>query len=239
MRPSKSLVPNTITILAVFFGYLSILETINENYLASAVFIMVAGILDMLDGRVARMMNASSPFGVQFDSLADVVNYGVAPSLLFYYAYFYAWGTWGIALSFLPMACVAVRLARYTAHAKHDAPTASFQGLPSTIAAMVMASFVLFAHVPLPYQEASFGLWALLLVVMLSLLMVSDVRYDKSLLLPRKRKPSRWWVAWGALALAVMLLPQVTFFLWSMSYVLWGVVKSAFGTLRYEMTKGR
>lgn len=239
MRPSKSLVPNTITIVAVFLGYLSILETFSESYLASAAFIMVAGVLDMLDGRVARMMNASSPFGVQFDSLADVVNYGVAPSLLFYYAYFYAWGTWGIVFSFLPMACVAVRLARYTAHAKHDAPTTNFRGLPSTIAAMVMASFVLFVQMLTSYQEASFALWALALVVALSFLMVSDVRYDKGLLLPRQRKPSRLWVLWGALLVAVMLVPQAMLFLLGMGYVLLGVLRSAFGTLRYEMTKGR
>src|SRR5688500_13129210 len=99
----KVLIPNAITGSAIFAGYMSMMSTFQGEYTLAAWLILAACVLDMLDGRVARLMKASSEFGVQFDSLADVVNYGVAPSLLFHRLFFQNADFIGMAISFLPV----------------------------------------------------------------------------------------------------------------------------------------
>ncbi len=238
MRPTKGLLPNSITVVAIFLGYVSILQTFQGAYVIASLCIIVAGVLDMLDGRVARMINASSEFGVQFDSLADVINYGVAPSVLLYNAYLYEWGMLGIIISFLPTACAAIRLARYNVGADPHTPTKCFNGLPTTMAAMVMASFVIFAHHVYPNSSASFA--AFTLMSMLSFLMVSDVPYDKQGMFSwRNLQKTRNLFTASLVGASLIFFPQVAFFAWGLGYVLHGLVKSTLGTVRYKMAKGQ
>jgi CDP-diacylglycerol---serine O-phosphatidyltransferase len=228
IRLSKTVIPNAITGTAIFAGYVSILEAFQGHFVVAAGFILLACVLDMLDGRVARMMRCTSDFGVQFDSLADMVNYGLAPALLFYFLYFDHWGIVGIALSFLPVCCAAVRLARFNEDADPAVPITHFVGLPTTIAALVLAGFVIYANGFL----ADASLQAALLVVMVALLMVSTVPYEKSNILSlRYIRKTRRIITGTIIAVSLVLLPSVAFFAWGLLYILYGMTRSAINTI--------
>jgi CDP-diacylglycerol--serine O-phosphatidyltransferase len=229
---SKSVVPNAITIGAVFAGYVSIIETFQGLYTNAAIFILIACLLDMLDGRVARMMKVSSDFGVQIDSLADVINYGVAPALLFYFLYFQTWGVLGIGLGFLTVACAAIRLARYNVEADPDIPATYFVGLPTTIAAFVLASWVIFASTV--HNDYGTPQMATILVVLLSFLMVSEVHYDKSNIFSlRYIRKTRRIITLICIVVSAIVYPQLAFFLWGWLYILYGLLRSAIITIWY------
>lgn len=232
IRVSKAIFPNAITIGAVFAGYMSIIASFRADFVLAAACILLASLLDMLDGRVARMMNVSTEFGVQIDSLADVINYGVAPSLLFYLLYFEDLGLLGIALGFLPVACAAIRLARYNVTADPDIPSPYFVGLPSTMAAFVLAGWVVFAGDT--YRDYGTPGMAALLVVILSLLMVSEVHYDKSNIFSlRYIRKTRRLLTLLVIVASVVLWPALAFFLWGWLYILFGLMRSAIITIWY------
>lgn len=230
IRLMRVIIPNAITIAAILAGYIAILESFYGEYLLAAGFIITAAVLDMFDGRIARAMNATSDFGVEFDSLADLVNYGVAPALLFYFLYFEQWGVVGMILSFLPVCCAAIRLARFNVTSDPDIPTRYFIGLPTTIAALVLAGFVIFTH-SLPYDidsshEAAF------MVVTTALLMVSNIQYEKSNILSLRyiRKTRRIITAIIILG-SLAFIPEVAFFAWGLLYIMYGVARSGVRTL--------
>lgn len=225
VRFNRRMIPSTITLAAVFAGYLSILASVSGHYKESAALILVAALLDMIDGGVARMINATSDFGVQIDSLADVVNYGLAPALLFYALYFEQLGALGVAVSFLPVACAAIRLARYNVSADPDIPSAYFEGLPTTMAAFVMAGWVIFAGT---YQEFGTPLQAVLVTVILSLLMVSTVHYDKANIFSvRYIRKTRRLLTMIAIAVSIGISPPLALFLWGWLYITYGLTRSA------------
>ncbi len=227
----RSALPSAITVFAILAGYVSILESFHGNYLAAAGLILLAAVLDMLDGRVARAMNTTSDFGVEFDSLADVVNYGVAPAVLFYQLYFHTWGIIGTILSFLPICCAAIRLARFNIAADPDIPTKYFIGLPTTIAAVVMAGYVIFIHT-MPHSNAAAH--AAIVTIFTAFLMVSEVQYEKSNILSLRyiRKTRR--IITGTLILVSMaLFPGIAFFAWGLLYIMYGAARSAIYTIWY------
>lgn len=229
VRVPKSVVPNLITAGAVLAGYISIIESFQGNFLVASACIIIACILDMLDGRVARLMNASSEFGVQFDSLADAINYGVAPALLFYQLYFNSWGIWGILLSFLIVASAAVRLARFNVTADSDIPTTFFTGLPSTMSAFVMASFVLFAHAVYPNYGSPYT--AMVVIAVLAFLMVSEVQYEKRNIFSfRYIRKTRRLLTGTFILVSIIAFPSIAFFAWGMSYILYGLARSTIAT---------
>lgn len=231
---TRLFIPNAVTALAILCGYIAIIETFQGNYVQAAYFIIAACILDMFDGRLARLMRSSSAFGVQFDSLADMVNYGVAPALLFYFAYFREWGVAGIILSFLPVCSAAVRLARYNVAADPDVPTTFFTGLPTTIAALVLAGFVIFAQaIALDMPSAS----AAALTGLMAFLMVSTVQYEKKNVLSLRyiRKTRRILTAL-IIGISLLAFPRIAFFAWGLLYILYGLVRSIFATLVHWRT---
>lgn len=230
IRLIRVIVPNSITVAAILAGYVSILEAFYGDYVTAAVFIIVASVLDMFDGRVARAMNATSEFGVEFDSLADLVNYGVAPALLFYFLYFEQWAFLGIILSFLPVCCAAIRLARFNVTADPDIPTRYFIGLPTTIAALVLAGFVIFTN-SLPYATDS-SHEAAFMIVTTALLMVSNVQFEKSNILSlRYIRKTRRIITGIIIVISMILFPQTAFFAWGLLYIIYGVSRSAVRTL--------
>jgi len=166
------LIPSLFTVANIFCGFYSIVESSRGHMERSALLILVAIVADVLDGRIARLTNASSEFGEVFDSLADVISFGVAPSLLVF-----NWGLWevprpGTAVAFLFLVAAAIRLARFSAK-----PTTSmdFQGLPSPAGAGSIALFVLVS--PSPVQHPAFIPVVACFVIALSLLMVSNLPY--------------------------------------------------------------
>src|SRR5262247_1210636 len=140
LRRGVSLLPSLFTMGNMFCGYVCIVYAMRGDYESAAPFIGFAVVLDMLDGRVARMTGSASAFGVEFDSLADVISFGLAPALLVY-----AWGLEplgriGLAAGFLFVAAAAIRLARFNIQSGTGFDKRYFVGMPSPAAAGVLAS---------------------------------------------------------------------------------------------------
>lgn len=170
------ILPNLITTASLFSGFLGILWAISGQFENCAVAILVSCVLDGLDGQVARMTNTSSDFGVQFDSLCDLVAFGVSPAIMVYQWELAQFGHLGLMASFLLVACGALRLARFNILAK-PSNKKFFLGLPIPAQACTVATFYLFAqYLPVQWQ-AYMPKVCLGMVYVLSFLMVSRVRY--------------------------------------------------------------
>ncbi len=181
MEPKKKprrgiyLLPNLFTTAALFAGFYAIVAAMNSRFEAAAIAVFVAMVLDGLDGRVARMTNTQSDFGAEYDSLADMVSFGVAPSLIMYQWALIGMGKLGWVAAFIYAAGAALRLARFnTQLAVVD--KRFFHGLPSPSAAAIVTGFV---WVMSDYQVAGASVqWlAWVITVAAGLLMVSTVRY--------------------------------------------------------------
>jgi len=176
------LLPNALTTGALFAGFYSIISGINGHYTASAIAVVVAGLLDGLDGRVARLTNTQSEFGVQYDSLSDLISFGLAPALLAF-----NWslsslrelgpmaGKLGWLAAFLFVACAALRLARFNTQVGVE-DKSYFQGLASPAAAgMLVATVWFFNDHGVAGETVRWLIWVE--TVLLGLLMFSRVRY--------------------------------------------------------------
>lgn len=167
----KSSIPNIFTLSNLSFGLLSILMTFHENYKWSCLFILIAALIDRYDGRVARYLNVSSELGKELDSLADLVSFGVAPSILVYSLYnFMSFGTMGYFLVLIFPICGAYRLARYNAMDFDGI----FKGIPITIAGSLIALFSL-----LNLNNPSNALFPIVFILILSYLMISKFKIKK------------------------------------------------------------
>ena len=161
-KAAMHLIPNLFTTGNLFCGVFAILSVFNANYMAAAIAILVAMIFDVLDGKSARLTNSTSHFGLEYDSLSDVVSFGVAPGLLLYSWALSGQGTFGIAVMFAYVAMGAVRLARFNATAMVS-DGRYFTGLAIPAAAGVVASMVIFALSTLETGHPAFALSAAVL----------------------------------------------------------------------------
>ncbi|MBL4936781.1 CDP-diacylglycerol--serine O-phosphatidyltransferase [Clostridium sp. YIM B02515] len=167
----KNAVPNIFTFANLACGVLSLLMTFNSNYRWACLFIIIAGLIDRYDGRVARFLQVSSDIGKELDSLADLVSFGVAPSILMFNLYDYTHlGLIGYMLVLVFPIAGAYRLARYNSMPFNNV----FTGIPITIAGTFLA---LFALLTLNYKTNLSV--SIVLVVMLSYLMISKLRFKK------------------------------------------------------------
>lgn len=169
------LLPNLFTTGAMFSGFYAIIAALNGRYETAAAAIFIAMILDGLDGRVARLTNTQSEFGVQYDSLSDMVSFGVAPALVMYLWAFSGLGGLGFFAAFVHMAGAALRLARFNTQVS-TADKRYFQGLASPAAAAILAGFM-WVCVEHGYDVSVFRYAAIVLTVATGLLMVSNFRY--------------------------------------------------------------
>lgn len=174
MHKGVFLLPNMVTLMGMFCGFYSILALVREEYMAAAIAIIVAAVFDALDGKVARLLNATSRFGMELDSLSDLVCFGVAPAVLFYMWALEPYGKIGWMAAFIFVACGALRLARFNVHA--DGASSYFSGLPIPAAAGFIAAFFIFYN-HLLGGEPPFGGFIVLLGYLLAFLMVSNIRY--------------------------------------------------------------
>ena len=189
IQRSLSIVPNLFTIGNIFCGYYSVISTLRGNWDYAAVLIAIGYILDGLDGRIARLTRTTSDFGLQLDSLADVITFGIAPAVLAF-----SWGfgpsegiegsaarhvhQLGSLASFAFVVCGALRLARFNLQAKKPSETSSkryFVGLPIPAAAGMIVAVVHFFKTP-TLMVGSALLWSFLILFM-AFLMISTVRY--------------------------------------------------------------
>ena len=174
MRRGAYLLPSMFTMGNMFCGYCCIVYAIRGEFATAAPFIGFAMVLDMLDGRVARMAGATSDFGLEFDSLADVISFGMAPAILAFMWGLQPLGRIGWAASFLFVAAAAVRLARFNIQSGSQ-DKRYFVGMPSPAAAAVPAATV-FAY-PAGFQAPVHAIAVLAMVVLPAMLMVSTIRF--------------------------------------------------------------
>lgn len=180
------LLPNLFTTAALFAGFYAIVQAMNGNFEYSSIAIFIAMVLDGLDGRVARMTNTQSEFGAEYDSLSDMVSFGVAPALIVYEWALKDMGNWGWIAAFVYCACAALRLARFNSSSE-IIDKRFFQGLPSPAAAALIAGMV---WITLNFQvhtdDIKWLVWAVTLFA--GLTMVSNIPYysGKEINLSRK-----------------------------------------------------
>ena len=175
-RRGIALLPNLITTGAMFSGFYAIVAAMNGRFVAAGVAVYVAMFLDAADGRVARMTSSESSFGAQYDSLSDMVAFGVAPALVAFSWALSGLGKAGWVVTFIYMACAALRLARFNAAASDD--HSSFTGLPSPAAAALVASSVwLWSEAAGASPGLASGAGAAAVALAAGLLMVSNYKY--------------------------------------------------------------
>lgn len=227
------LLPNFLTTCAMFAGYYAILSSINGRWTDACAAVFVAAFFDGIDGRVARLTNTQSAFGVQYDSLSDLVSFGLAPSLIIYnYSLVHLkaispfLGKVGWAVAFLYAACAALRLARFNVQvAVQD--KRFFQGLASPAAAGMIVSFV-WAVERLGGDGAGVSWIAPLLCAGVALAMVSNLRYYSFKSWPEK-VPFVWAIAIVLVLAAIAIHPPVALMLICFAYVLSGPVVTIIG----------
>ena len=216
------LLPNMITAMGVFAGVLSMLSAVQGNFEKAAWLILLALIFDGLDGRVARMTKTTSRFGVEFDSLADIISFGVAPALLVFLYTGQDFGRLGIVVSAVYVILGAIRLARFNVMTAKIEPSV-FIGVPIPTAAVFISVLVLLFEKYTTLQP--YGFFLLIAAILISLLMVSNIRYP-SFKKINMNTPHfmRLFVTVVFAALMVFLYPIEGFALLFMLYILYGPV---------------
>jgi CDP-diacylglycerol--serine O-phosphatidyltransferase len=192
MRPRRPnvrrvvvVVPSMFTLANLFFGVWSIVLSARGEFYRAGWYVLIAGVLDMLDGRVARISKAGSRFGAELDSLVDLVSFGVAPAFLTYRLVFAEQGGFAWLFCYAFVMCMALRLARFNVGIVGHEPSDAFQGLPSPAAGMTLATYFPFTRTDYYQAQLTNLPWSQIMVFLtlaLSLTMVSSVRYAK---LPR------------------------------------------------------
>jgi CDP-diacylglycerol---serine O-phosphatidyltransferase len=233
------ILPNLLTAGNLFFGFFSIIKCEQGNFAWAATAILIAMVFDVLDGRVARLTGGTSEFGVQFDSLSDLVSFGVAPAIILYHYGLDAMPRLGPSLCFLYVACAALRLARFNVQSSIGKTDGHFTGLPSPMAAMLVASFVLVQEdlTSVPEVFISLGLmnliqhswfkWTFLILAApaLGLAMVSNIVYRSHKALKFQAiKPFRLLVLLVLIITFAAYAPGVFLFSFALIYALSGLV---------------
>lgn len=210
--------PNILTAGNFVFGYLAITFSIQQNYRFAAYSLLLAALFDLLDGRVARMTRTTSQFGMEFDSLCDLVSFGIAPSIMFYMASLKDFGRLGLAVTVAYALCGALRLARYNTFYP-VLPKSHFQGLPIPIASATLATFVFFSSEFAMVESKNY--LSLVLVSVLAILMVSTLRFPsfKDLELKNRRPMSVLFPLLGVL-LALIVWFEVSAFAFLAIYII-------------------
>ncbi|HXY53742.1 MAG TPA: CDP-diacylglycerol--serine O-phosphatidyltransferase [Nitrospirota bacterium] len=236
MRKGIYVLPNLITLSSMFAGFYSVVASLNSDYERAAWAIMIASVFDVLDGWVARITHTATRFGIEMDSLADVISFGVAPGVLVYTWTLSSFGKIGWLGSFFLVACAALRLARFNVQ-MGSTEKKHFTGLPTPASALVIATTVLayeeiihiLEHLKLVQLADVVGkdYWILALTFILAGLMVSNITYHslKEANL-KERRPFGILVVIAAFLAVVAYHPELVLFLVSISYVAVGILEA-------------
>lgn len=224
MFPKRILAPGFLTVMNLFLGFYAIILTAGGSFGPAAWLVIIAAIFDAFDGKVARATKASSKFGVEFDSLADVVSFGLAPSFLIYQVQLHTMGPAGLIISFFPLLFGSIRLARFNVELS-GMEKVNFRGLPIPAAAGTVAAFIIF----------NYNIWGELwmpslimpLAIIVSVLMVSTLEFDA---LPKfnfksgKKNSLQLTILLVCLTLATFF-PQKTIFPMATLYIIYSSVR--------------
>lgn len=237
-RNKKVIFPNVFTALNFLCGFLAIIYIANAApkaeaslievsdiaiFTKAAWFIVIASVFDALDGKIARMTKSYSEFGIEFDSLADIVSFGAAPAVLIYKVYFHSLGDIGKLISFLPLLFGGIRLARFNIQIS-SFEKSDFVGMPIPASAVSLASFVVFSFEFNNYA-ALHSKFFIPLVVLMSFLMVSTIGYDT---MPRFSFRRGKWNVFKLLyfliaIIMIAIFKEIVLFPFVMSYILYGI----------------
>ncbi len=219
------ILPNLFTAASIFSGVFSIISATKGEFNQAAWLIMLALIFDGLDGRVARLTNTCSKFGVEFDSLADMVAFGVAPALLMYLFIGNEFGRFGVVASAIFVIFGAIRLARFNVMTAQTEPSV-FIGVPIPTAAVFISLLVLLFE---KYTiKGEFGVVLLILSLLVSLLMVSNIRYPSFKKVDYSPKHvMKLFVSILVVALIIFVFPIEGFALLFTVYILYGLFRAA------------
>lgn len=250
MSPAKSirrrgiyLLPNLLTSAALFAGFYSIISGINGRFEPAAIAIIVAGLLDGLDGRVARLMNTQSDFGEQYDSLADLISFGLAPALLAF-----NWslaslseisimiGKLGWLAAFLYVACAALRLARFNTQVG-IADKRYFQGLASPAAAGTLV-FTIWFFIDNNVAGETVSWLIFFETIVLGILMFSRIRYFSFKAGPSGDKVPAVWIFVAVLVIVLLALdPPIMGMLFGSAYVISGLLITVIGRRNWKLKR--
>lgn len=229
------ILPNILTTGNMFFGFVSIVHSLKGDFLMAAYAIIGAAVFDALDGRVARLTQATSKFGMEYDSLSDLVSFGVAPAILLFLWALKPFDRIGWLASFLFMACGALRLARFNVQAA-SVEKKYFQGLPIPMAAGIVATSVTAAQQTGINPEKN--IYALGMTILLSFVMVSNFRYRSFKELDfRQRKPFFTLIIGLCFLIFIALNPEVNLFIAFISYALLGALMGVLTPARRKITQ--
>jgi len=223
MRRGIYILPNLLTTGNLLAGFWAIISVFQERFYFAAVAILVAAVFDEFDGKVAKLSGTTSKFGMQYDSLADLVSFGVAPALLAFSWALRPYGKFGWLAAFLFVACGAIRLARYNVLASAG-ETKYFKGLPIPVAAAMIA-FTILLYFQLIETDLIKDIVILVMIYVLAFLMVSNIRYFslKELNLA-KRKPFSIFIFVVLSLVVIVMEPVVVLFAAVLIYVFSGPV---------------
>lgn len=225
MKRGIYILPNALTLCGLFLGFYSILATIKGNYVQASWAIMIAMIFDGLDGWVARLTQSTTRFGIELDSLSDLVAFGIAPAVMIYKWALSPFGRVGWAAAFLFVACGALRLARYNIQ-MGSTESKAFTGMPIPAAAALIATLVIFYH-ELWDTVPDKNYFILFFTYFLAALMVSTLKFHsiKEIDL-RKRKPFKILVAFVLVLTVIVMHPEISLFLFVMIYLMSGIIEN-------------
>lgn len=223
--------PNLFTSASLFSGFYAIVAAMEGRFEPAAIAIMISAVLDALDGRIARLTNTASHFGVEYDSLADVIAFGVAPGILAFQWALKPFGRLGWLAAFMFVICGALRLARFNVQ-KSNEDVSHFKGLPIPAAAFFIASMILFVE----SWEGSLEIRSVMIIVMiyiLSFLMVSTLHYFSFKKFDiRNRRPFNLLLSLILIAMIIAYKPKIMLFVVIFAYVISGPVMTFYRLYR-------
>jgi CDP-diacylglycerol--serine O-phosphatidyltransferase len=219
-----------MTTANLFCGFISVIFSIRSEFKYAAIAVVIAAVFDQLDGRLARLTHATSKFGAEYDSLCDLVSFGMAPAILMYLWALIPYGRIGMMASFLFVACGALRLARFNVQV-NVVEKNYFQGLPIPMAAGILtSSYLALNELGWNPSDEFVGPLLLVMVVVMAFVMVSNFRYRsfKDLDL-KQRLPFRYLIAGLLVLITIALYPEVMLFVVFLTY---GTLGAVFGVLQ-------
>lgn len=240
VKLTRSIIPNLFTIMNMFCGFLSIINTFEGNYIYASILIIIAAIFDTLDGLAARITKSASEFGVELDSLSDLVSFGTAPALLLYKIQLHEYYEIGILASAFFLICGALRLARFNVQLV-GFDKKFFYGLPIPTSAITLSAYILTFY-SVDKFKYPFGDLLLPLAIILGFLMVSKIKYNA---IPRvsvqglKQHPIYFSFMILSLILTIATEGKAIFFLVCI-FISTGIIKallSLLGILHIDKTK--
>ena len=230
----RSFIPNVATVFNMFLGFMAITLILNGEPIKAGWVMMVGGLFDIIDGKLARLLGLSSRFGTEFDSLADTISFCAVPSILIYSVYVEGLPyLLGAVISFMPLLFGTIRLARFNIDTGEN-PKPYFTGLTTPLAAITIISFMLFNYQS--YGDMGDPRLALVLVAILSFLMISPVRFSKFPLLSFKKGRSNNMRLVGLIIvlLSIIFFRGLVLFPLMAIYIFWSITKWMLDHDRFE-----